>query len=510
MTGARDPDKSAVGERECPSPPRRLARRLLVILIALLAVGWSASFLYNHSGGARLAAARREAQKLGLTLSYDDFLAKYPPPLEEENAAQFYEAAIATLLYVGYKPESDYVPIVSRALAGEPEQVDERLARAIRDSRRLDSDPRIPMPDYMLEASAVYVANRAAVIDLIHKGAALPRCRYHLQWDRFNTLLPHLTRVRSMVRMMAVAARVDAEQNRPHDAAVKIGDMLSLAVSTKEDYFCVSSLVEMACVSITLTDGLTRAAARTLLSNDDLLVLQQDLERFDANFSLERTYEGELVMWAGISDELVSGRVSLRNFLSTYSDSINAGSPHKYSRFIYRLPPLLIAGRLKAEEAIILEHISRHVARVDEMSRRLPEGEQSDTLVTEAESNDFPIALSGLCWTPRVPLSAACTRAKLRSAAAAMAALRFRNDHGRLPASLDELVPEYMAEMPVDPFSGKPLLFRLLDDGLIIYSISENRTDDAGKGYILGRGTAADGDDHGFSIWTGSPEGEKE
>jgi hypothetical protein len=46
---------------------------------------------------------------------------------------------------------------------------------------------------------------------------------------------------------------------------------------------------------------------------------------------------------------------------------------------------------------------------------------------------------------------------------------------------LEELVPTYLPEVPVDPFDGKPLRFRQLESGFVIYSVGKDRQDDEGK-----------------------------
>jgi hypothetical protein len=69
----------------------------------------------------------------------------------------------------------------------------------------------------------------------------------------------------------------------------------------------------------------------------------------------------------------------------------------------------------------------------------------------------------------------------LRCAQAALAAERFRLAQGRLPDSLNALMPNYLPELPIDPFDGQPLKFRATDEGITIYSIYENEQDDEGR-----------------------------
>jgi hypothetical protein len=52
---------------------------------------------------------------------------------------------------------------------------------------------------------------------------------------------------------------------------------------------------------------------------------------------------------------------------------------------------------------------------------------------------------------------------------------------GRYPESLEELVPGILAEVPVDPFTGKPLVYRREGEGFIVYSLGSNQKDDGGR-----------------------------
>ncbi len=58
---------------------------------------------------------------------------------------------------------------------------------------------------------------------------------------------------------------------------------------------------------------------------------------------------------------------------------------------------------------------------------------------------------------------------------------RFRLVTGRWPQSLDELVGEYLHDAPIDPFSGRPLVYRRTPDGFLLYSVGANGVDDGGQ-----------------------------
>jgi len=54
----------------------------------------------------------------------------------------------------------------------------------------------------------------------------------------------------------------------------------------------------------------------------------------------------------------------------------------------------------------------------------------------------------------------------------------YRAEHGEYPASLRGLVPDYMKELPPDPFSGKPLHYRRHNGEWTLYSVGADQKDD--------------------------------
>lgn len=61
--------------------------------------------------------------------------------------------------------------------------------------------------------------------------------------------------------------------------------------------------------------------------------------------------------------------------------------------------------------------------------------------------------------------------ASFRTLRAAVAVELFRRKHGRLPEKLEELVPEFLQSVPVDPFDGKELRYRKGDIAVRVYDI---------------------------------------
>jgi len=71
--------------------------------------------------------------------------------------------------------------------------------------------------------------------------------------------------------------------------------------------------------------------------------------------------------------------------------------------------------------------------------------------------------------------------AEILAAKAGIACKIFQNRHGIFPEKLSQLVPDILSEVPTDPFSGKPLIYRRTPSGFIVYSVGSNGKDDGGK-----------------------------
>jgi hypothetical protein len=72
--------------------------------------------------------------------------------------------------------------------------------------------------------------------------------------------------------------------------------------------------------------------------------------------------------------------------------------------------------------------------------------------------------------------------ADVQSTLTVIALLRYRQDTGNYPASLDALVAaEYLKNLPIDPWSDKPLVYKRTDDRFMLYCIGRNFKDDGGQ-----------------------------
>jgi len=75
---------------------------------------------------------------------------------------------------------------------------------------------------------------------------------------------------------------------------------------------------------------------------------------------------------------------------------------------------------------------------------------------------------------------------RIRAARVVVAIERYRRDHHEaLPARLDDLVPEYLQAVPVDPYAGWPIRFRVEARSYAVYGLGANGRDDGGDFDLL-------------------------
>ena len=58
-----------------------------------------------------------------------------------------------------------------------------------------------------------------------------------------------------------------------------------------------------------------------------------------------------------------------------------------------------------------------------------------------------------------------------KAAMAGLAVERYRLKNGHYPNKLSDIAPEFIEEIPEDPFDGNDLRYKKLPDGFVVYSI---------------------------------------
>ncbi len=109
--------------------------------------------------------------------------------------------------------------------------------------------------------------------------------------------------------------------------------------------------------------------------------------------------------------------------------------------------------------------------------------ESHKDITEDIESIPWSFRLSKL-WFPNFSsawLKEAILEAIMETEKIALACKIYKNQEGIFPDTIAALIPDILEKEPVDPFTGDPFIYKLQEDGFIVYSVGSNEKDDEGR-----------------------------
>ena len=419
---------------------------LLVVLLVLLVTfaGIRFSVLARNRIEVQMAAMREAGEPT--TPAELEGHYRLPPGVEDTTA--LWLEATALLETPEFESDAGDLPIVGRGDSEIP-------------------PPGEPWED--LQAVEELLQKYRTSVALMHQAAdSGGAARYPTDFHQgLIMLMDHVQRLRGGARLLSLEAHVRAHRGDPAGAARSIRAILILARSLKREPTIVSMLVRIACEGIAIQQ-LEELLGTVNFSEEDLIELQEDLRAADYQEHVYQAMLGERVtIVTAIEDPTMQGIDGPRGGLwrLTQRDAL----------------------------ALSLEHMGELVAATrkpwPQALRDADQAEQRLDKITEASLVNRARYVLPALLLPAISVAfqaAARARATADAADAAIAVERFRRRHGRLPDQLDELVPEFLPEVPLDPFDGQPLRYLVDEAGCRIYSLGMNQTDEGGEGDLAG------------------------
>jgi hypothetical protein len=334
-----------------------------------------------------------------------------------------------------------------------------------------------PMPAVMKSALSAIVHSNQEALRLFAAGASYEQSRYPLDLTRgFETVFPHLPKVKSATLIAEVSAILHAEANDGKQAAKDVLIALALARSLEAEPSLFSQKMRAITVSITVA-ALEQTVNRTSLCRDSLSDLSSafhKMEDYDARGEgFNRALAAELITTVA----LLATPQKLLEFLPAPGVDMPA---ELRNQIVARLEK---AKNLKEEQQYYEETFQQLMAiRKAALPDRLKAADLIRQRVTKAADKKLAIIawlLPGLAGD--AAKEASCL-ASLRLGLTGLALEQFRAAHdNRYPDALTELTPDYSTSTPVDPFDGLPLRYRKKGGGYLLYSIGPNLKDDSGE-----------------------------
>lgn len=443
----------------------RRRTRLILILVAAGLVAVVTWFIVRSPETSKLAAYKSELRAKGEKLTWAEL--GYPRPVEPGNAVNLLLAGISRLGPSSFQPWQ--FDLMQFATAGQA-----------RTAWQSQLPPRTIFGTNQLTWSELAVEFEVVVgpLEQIRTALTNPPARFVFDpKDSFVGPKPPFVQLRTAAQWLTADLVLALQADQKARARADVVALAQLAQLHREDPTLVSLMIRTAITGLGLT-ATWEALQADGWSEADLAAMQRTWEEVDLLAALERTLVGERAFGE-------MGFTMARNrdpdFRHTMGYLLDP-TTNPYWRM-----------HIDSDELFMLRHYQRSLEAI----RRLRgNGVWSDARrdfdATAAELTaalGHPIkryryVLSGLMIpnTTRASTTLVRNETQRRLTLVALALERYRVRHGKYPADLAALIPEFLTAAPLDLMSGRPFGYRLNADGTFtLYSVGEDGLDNGGN-----------------------------
>lgn len=331
----------------------------------------------------------------------------------------------------------------------------------------------------------IYLHDHAFIVEQLHQAINAGRCRFSANWNDEDGI--NWRGALRAARLLSCEARIAAEEENAPRAMEAIQAGLALGSFFSGESNCIAFSCRNG-VNDVLTGAFRQLLRQISFSSDQCAALQKAFNgaqapaalthalvgmRISALFYYDETarFVSEYGIERPVFESIPGGTASVVRIANAFGwsifDRLRAKQVMNKLIFDSQRPPeemFRIVNQCRDE----LSEKKSLVPRVSEVA--LP----SVTLLVEAFLYDL-------------------SRLRMAETAAAIERYRIENN-GRLPNALTDLVPVATSAVPDDPWDGAPLRYKPLENGYMLYSVSENLVDDGGIRSAKSAGRGEDGD----------------
>jgi len=422
-------------------PPKILIRIGLVLLIVVAAV-LVVRAVFNYTEGRKLARTLAELKAKGIPLTAKDLVAPCP---DADNAARLWRAAENLLTTEEGEGRLAILGAFGKYAGGTPIEAASKAAL-----KQLAAEN-----DRALEL----VAEMGAKPCFLSRDPAVPL---------YEALIPNAVKMIHATQLLGFKALFTAEDGDVPGAIDRIISGLKFTPLLAREGTLITYLIAVAETRM-LTYFLGDICRGRQVADETLLRLIDELDPLPWCERLGGVIRGERVFFIEVGQ--LSSRTGTKNLEWLF------GEPS----IVRDLGVWLIRPFLKRD---IRKTLPRY-AELEAQALR-PYYESRSALQEQAlESKDLPwhAFLSKSSWSnfQSAFLKEAQLEAMLLAARTGLACRLHKSRTGAYPESLEALVPVILGEIPIDPFTGEPLVYRRDGEGFIVYSLGSNEKDDGGR-----------------------------
>ena len=334
-----------------------------------------------------------------------------------------------------------------------------------------------------------------ATISSLQSASRIAHCRFSIVSDlaKPGDMVFRLQMMERWAYLLITSANNDVAEKRIKDgldkyiAALQIGKHQNQQLSQME--FMAGSGIERCS-----TNQLKRYAGVGPVTEEQLVIIENTLAEIEHNWSDD---------WPRMLDY---AKLETKDFWKEYYE-VNSGGQVRFARGL----AFIETGRLPQDAEAVYWHKSLRKARSLSYWLYMPlTPEQAGEVVDKAYERCYAMAKPGFDWAKR-PREASIDSMKFnydymvamqldmleplyynihnaylrtialeRGARLVVALRRYKNKNRTWPANLDDVRPLAKEEIFIDPTNGCSFVYRLVDEGFILYSKGKNGRDDSG------------------------------
>jgi len=324
-----------------------------------------------------------------------------------------------------------------------------------------------------------------------------PESQEVLEGAAITTLLPHIQSFRQGVRVLHVDTRWAIEQGDTERATQNIEAIFGMGRQAADHPFLVCGLVGIAC------HGIGYNIIDEIVENHYDVFSEEEFERMQIAVGRDSIHdfvklEGERATLKDCIQRMYTddgngdGRITpvgvnlMVNFHviwgSQHDQQLHEALERTFEKIAAPVSLAVLATRKQMTEKIdeLMDmvdekfHLPYHEADLDDIEETIADFGMQYLLIDRL----FPAY-------QQVRNGMFRTIGNQSGVEAALAALRYEKINGHPPESLEELVGEYLDEMPKDVINGQPLNYVRTEEGFKIYSVGPDGDDDGGCSIML-------------------------
>jgi hypothetical protein len=425
---------------------KRLVRRLVVgIVVSLVLYTLFLTIqreVHRHRGNRELEAAFAETDTSDPNWRWEQLNAARPQVPDDQNSALL-------------------IPKIKTALPAENHPLWRDL-----------NEPELPsnfrLPDSVLQPAQRFLAASPEAVLLARTLKDRPRGFrvIELHEDPLMTPLHDTQDTRVVARILHWNIRVSVENREYTHAADDLLSLLNASRSIGDEPFLVSQLIRIA-IRASLAHSLECAIAQTQNPADlaalRLPALQEALAQDVDEPLLLYALRGERAMFDTLFQRLGDGTIDIETLRGPNKDGRSTST---------RIGWWIYGGRHPKDRAFCLRWFNTAVEMAQKPLHEQPADFEGLAPLVQSEVAEKNVLARLLPAAQRVAAAYWRSVGQTRCAVAGIACERFRLKHGRWPATLAELCPEFLPTVPLDPFDGQPLKYAKQPDGIVVHTVA--------------------------------------